>query len=144
MIDPFWKISNKLYKKQKNRIARLFEVISMIVSSHAVSAKTDVGPDTIFYHHALGCVVLGTTKIGSGCKIFQNVTIGHSFSKTRENTGGYCAIGDNCIIGAGAALIGNITIGNNVTVGANAVVLRDVPDNVVVAGVPAEIKRINV
>ena len=56
--------------------------------------------------------------------------------------GGYSDIGNNCMIGAGAAIIGNITIGNNVSIGANAVVIHDVPDNAVVAGVPAEVKRI--
>lgn len=48
-------------------------------------------------------------------------------------------IGDNCFIGAGATIIGNIRIGDNVTIGANAVVVKDIPDNATVGGVPAEI-----
>lgn len=51
-------------------------------------------------------------------------------------------IGDNVTIFAGAKVIGNIRIGNNVTVGANSVVTSDVPDNAIVAGVPARILRI--
>lgn len=115
----------------------------MTVSSHAVSAKIVVGEGTTFYHHGLGCVVLDTTHIGSNCKIFQNVTIGNAFSDNPPKPmGGYSDIGNNCMIGAGAAIIGNIKIGNNVSIGANAVVIHDVPDNAVVAGVPAEVKRI--
>ena len=52
-------------------------------------------------------------------------------------------IGDNCFVGAGAVIIGDIKIGNNVTVGANAVVTKDVPDNATVGGVPAKILHYN-
>ena len=48
-------------------------------------------------------------------------------------------IGDNCIIGAGAKIIGNVKIGNNVKIGANAVVVKDIPDNCTAVGVPAKI-----
>ena len=88
MIDPFWQISHRLYQKRHNIIARFFELISMTVSSHAVSAKIEVGDKSMFYHHALGCVVLDTTKIGKNVKIFQNVTIGNTFSDTRNIRGG--------------------------------------------------------
>ena len=51
-------------------------------------------------------------------------------------------IGDNCLINTGVTIIGPITIGNNVTIGAGSVVTKDIPDNAVVAGVPAKIIRI--
>jgi serine O-acetyltransferase len=57
--------------------------------------------------------------------------------------GGKCIIGDNVILFSGAKVIGNVCIGNNVVVGANAVVLNDIPDNAVVAGVPAKIISYN-
>ena len=144
MIDPFWEMSRYLYRKKYDVIARLFEVLSMMVSSHAISAKIEVGDGTIFYHHGLGRVVLETTHIGKNVKVFPNVTIGNTFSDTDKSDCGrkYCSIGDNCMIGAGAVIIGNVHIGRNVSVGANAVVLDDCPDNVVVAGVPARIKRV--
>ena len=52
--------------------------------------------------------------------------------------GGAPRIGENCLIGDGAVVLGNITVGRNVTTAANAVVLKDVPDNSVVAGAPAK------
>ena len=58
-----------------------------------------------------------------------------------SRSGGTPTIGDNCIIYPGAKIFGKITIGNNVVIGANAVVNKDVPDNAVVAGVPARIIR---
>ncbi len=54
--------------------------------------------------------------------------------------GGYCSVGDNVMIGAGAVILGNIKIGNNVQIGANAVVTHDIPDNCVAVGVPARFK----
>lgn len=50
-------------------------------------------------------------------------------------------MGDNCVIGAGAVILGHITIGNDVFIGANAVVNRDIPDHCMAVGVPARIIR---
>jgi serine O-acetyltransferase len=68
--------------------------------------------------------------------IYQNVTLG-----AKSNGGGYASptIGDNVMIGAGVAILGNVNIGNNVLIGANAVVVSDVPDNCTVVGIPAKI-----
>ena len=51
-------------------------------------------------------------------------------------------VGDNCYVGSGTIIIGPVTIGNNVTIGAGALVNKDVPDNAIVAGVPAKIIKI--
>lgn len=85
--------------------------------------------------HHYGCIVVNSyTKIGRNCTLRQGVTIGN---KNREDD---CpVIGDNCDIGAGAKILGAIHIGNNVTIGANAVVVKDVPDNCIVGGIPAKI-----
>ena len=144
MIDLFWDASHALYKHGLRKPARVFEVLSMIVSSHAVSAEIEIGENSKFWHHGLGCVALQSVHIGNNCKIFQNVTFGNRFSESPQNSGGgtgYCSVGDNCMIGAGAVILGNITIGNNVSIGANAVVTKDIPDNCVAVGVPAKIRR---
>ncbi len=81
--------------------------------------------------HAFSTII-NAKFIGKDCTIFQQVTIGNGAT-------GNPTIGNDVIIYAGAKVIGNIRIGNNVKIGANAVVVKDVPDNVVVAGVPAKI-----
>ena len=86
-IDRIWSIAHFFYKHHFRILARVFELLSMTISSHAVSAQIQVGERTIFYHHALGCVALETVKIGKNCIIFQNVTIGNTFSP-HENRGG--------------------------------------------------------
>ena len=67
---------------------------------------------------------------GKNCRIYQNVTIGEVERRAP-------AVGDNCLIGAGAVLIGGIRIGDNVKIGAGAVVHTDVPDNCTMVPPPA-------
>lgn len=84
-------------------------------------------------------MVHSKVRIGSNCKIFQNVTIGTKWPEGSK-IDGVPQIGNNVQTGCGAVIIGNITIGDNVYIGANAIVLKDVPDNSIAIGVPAEIK----
>ncbi len=86
--------------------------------------------------HFGGIVINPNAVIGKNCNISQGVTIGQT---NRGERAGTPVIGDNVFIGPGAMIIGNIKIGNNVAIGANAVVTKSVPDNAVVAGVPARI-----
>lgn len=66
---------------------------------------------------------INAKSIGKNCHIFQNVTIGTNGSSIGP------VIGDNCSFGAGCVVLGEIRIGNNVKVGANAIVVKDIPDN---------------
>lgn len=88
------------------------------------------GPGVCFCHYGT-LVVNKAAKIGKNCRIHVGVNIG--------NQNGTPMIGDNVYIGPGVKMFGPITIGNNVTIGANAVVNKSFPDNVVIAGVPAKI-----
>lgn len=82
----------------------------------------------ILPHGLSGIFVSKDAKIGKGCVIFQQVTIG-SNSLIDSKGCGAPVIGDYCYIGAGAKIIGNVHIGNNCRIGANAVVVKDIPDN---------------
>lgn len=78
-------------------------------------------------------------RVGDYCTILPMVLLG----KKRRNEDCQITIGHHCYIGTGATILGPVNIGNHVTVAAGAVVLHDVPDNAVVAGVPAKIVKIN-
>ena len=94
-----------------------------------------------FYIGHFGCIVVnGATTIGKNCNISQGVTIGQA---NRGDRRGVATIGDGVYIGPGAKIVGKVSIGNNVAIGANAVVTKDVPDNAVVAGIPARIISLN-
>lgn len=87
-------------------------------------------------------------KIGAGVKITSGVTIlTHDFSYSvfrkvyhsiQNECSGYTIIGDNCFLGMNSTIMGGVHLGNNVIVATGAVVTKDVPDNMVVAGVPAK------
>ncbi|WP_305848820.1 serine O-acetyltransferase [Microcystis aeruginosa] len=85
----------------------------------------------LFIQHGFSTIVMA--DLGDNCWINQQVTIGYKDKSGRPK------IGNNVRITAGAKVLGNITIGDNVTVGANSVVVKDVPANCVVVGIPARI-----
>lgn len=91
----------------------------------------DIGGGLLIEHGF--ATIISCNHIGKNCWINQQVTIGHSDAA-------HCPyIGDNVSIKAGAKIIGGVTIGNDVIIGANAVVVKDVPDHSIVAGVPAKV-----
>jgi serine O-acetyltransferase len=86
--------------------------------------------------HSGGIVISGYATFGDNCRIRNGVVVG--LARTGDPVAPI--IGDNVDIGAGAKVLGRIHIGNNVVIGANAVVIRDVPDNSIAVGVPAVVK----
>ncbi len=91
-----------------------------------------------FIDHATGVVIGETAIIGENVSLYQGVTLGGvSFNKGKRHP----TIGNHVVIGCNASVLGNITIGNNVRIGAGSVVLKDVPDDCTVVGVPGRIVR---
>ena len=90
----------------------------------------DIGAG-LFIQHGFSTIIMA--DLGENCWVNQQVTIGYKDKNGRPH------IGNNVRITAGAKVLGNISIGDNVTVGANAVVVKDVPNDCVVVGIPAYI-----
>lgn len=88
--------------------------------------------DRLFVHHYNGVVIGEQAQIGHQCEIYQQVTIG---SKNHK----YPKIGDHVILYPGCKVIGDIYIGDNAIIAPNSVVIKDVPSNAIVSGVPAQI-----
>ena len=99
--------------------------------SSSIGLKAAIKECPVFPHNIKGIFISHSAVIGKNCTIYQQVTIGSNAVKTSK-TFGAPTIGDNCIIGAGAKIIGKVIIGHNVRIGANAVVANDVPDNATV------------
>ena len=96
------------------------------------AARVGVG---IMLDHATAIVVGETASIGDGCSILHSVTLGGSGKESGDR---HPKIGANVMIGAGAKVLGNITVGDCSRIAAGSVVLKDVPRNTTVAGVPAK------
>ena len=97
------------------------------------STESKIGGGLLIRHHS--STIFSVEKCGGNCTVYQQVTVGFSHGKRP-------VIGNNVTIYAGAKVLGGVKIGDNVQVGANAVVTKDIPDNAVVAGVPAKVIRI--
>jgi len=91
-----------------------------------------------FIDHGFGVVIGETAEIGKNVTLFQGVTLGGTGKETGKR---HPTLGDNVVIGAGAKVLGGISVGNNVYIGANAVVLKPVPGNCTVVGVPGRCIR---
>lgn len=90
-------------------------------------------------HHTTGIVIGCDCVLGNNCEVFQNVSLGENRRKRIEGRHRMPQVGNNVTIYAGACLIGPIIIGNNVEIGANSVVTKDYPDDVIIAGIPASV-----
>mgnify|MGYP001422917289 CR=1 FL=1 len=97
------------------------------------SAKIGTG---FFIDHGMGVVIGETAEIGDYVTLFQGVTLGGT---GKERGKRHPTLGNHVVVGAGAKILGGITIGDNVKIGANSVVLKNVPPNSTVIGVPARI-----
>ncbi|MBI5671683.1 MAG: serine O-acetyltransferase [Nitrospirae bacterium] len=97
------------------------------------SAKIGSG---FFIDHGMGVVVGETAEIGDFVTLFQGVTLGGT---GKERGKRHPTLGNHVVVGAGAKILGGITIGDNVKIGANSVVLKNVPPNSTVIGVPGRV-----
>mgnify|MGYP003388988128 CR=1 FL=1 len=131
----FYKIGRWFFVNGFPIIPIFFELLIFLIYNSKVPMNASIGKNTLFSY---GGILHSRSVVGDDCVIGTNVTIGGR-SKHYEVP----IIGDNVYIATGAKILGPITVGNNVTIGANAVVIKDIPDNVVVAGVPAKIIKHN-
>ncbi|YAI82776.1 MAG: serine O-acetyltransferase [cyanobacterium endosymbiont of Rhopalodia sterrenbergii] len=90
----------------------------------------------VFIDHGMGVVIGETAVVGDNSLIYQGVTLGGT-GKVKGKR--HPTLGKNVVVGAGAKILGNLEIGNNVRIGAGSVVLRDVPSDCTVVGIPGRI-----
>ena len=116
-------------------LAHVLSYVNQVIFGIEISPRCAIGPG-IFFPHTSGTVI-GASKIGRDATIFQGVTLGARQIDMSYDLALRPELGDFVVVGAGAKVLGGIALGDNVKVGANSVLLRSVPANAVVAGVPA-------
>jgi len=118
-------------------IARWVSHISRFITGIEIHPGAIIGSG-FFIDHGMGVVIGETTEIGHNVTIYHGVTLGGvSLVKGKRHP----TIEDNVVIGAGAKVMGAITVGHNSRIGANAVVVKSVPPDSVVVGVPGQVVR---
>ena len=131
----YW-ILFRLHGQAKNRFVKGMLTFLCSRSAHRhggyIGNGAQIAGIPILPHGLHGIYISRYASIGPNCWIYQNVTIGEVNRKAPK-------IGCNCLIGAGAVIVGNVQIGANVKIGAGAVVSSDVPDNCTVVSPPSRI-----
>lgn len=133
----FYRISRALFKARVPFFPRYISQAGRFFTGIEIHPGAIIG-NGLFIDHGMGVVIGETAVIGDNVTLYQGVTLGGTGKEPGKR---HPTLGDNIVIGAGAKILGNITIGDNVNIGANAVVVRDVPSNSTVVGVPGRIAR---
>lgn len=131
------RIAHAIWNFRLRFLARYLSQISRFITGIEIHPGAQIG-DGLFIDHGMGVVIGETTIIGNNVTLFQGVTLGGTGKETGKR---HPTLGNNVVVGTGAKVLGNITVGDNTYVGANAVVLRSVPSNTTVVGVPGHITK---
>ncbi|MCU0650065.1 MAG: hypothetical protein MUF00_18890 [Gemmatimonadaceae bacterium] len=130
-----FRLASWLFRRGVPLLPAVLERLLYLTRNCDIPASTRIGEGSYLAHRGVGVVINGLCSIGERVSLGQGITIGGTFGS------GVPTIGSDVWISAGARVLGEIRVGDNVIIGANAVVIRDVPDNSVVAGVPARVIR---
>ncbi len=130
-----FRLNNKLWSRGFKLVARLLSNITRIFTGVEIHPAAEIG-NNLFIDHGTGVVIGETAVIGNDCTLYHGVTLGGtSWEKGKRHP----TLGNNVVVGAGAKILGPIAIKSGVRIGSNAVVVKDVPENSTVVGIPARI-----
>jgi serine O-acetyltransferase len=126
---------HELWKAKVPLLPRLIAEIVHRCTGIDIHPGATIGPG-FFIDHGTGVVIGGTAIVGENVTIYQGVTLGGT---SLQHTKRHPTLGKNVTVGSGAAVLGDITIGDNAKIGANSVVVKDVPANSTVVGIPGRV-----
>lgn len=129
------RVSHLLWRMHLKWIARMFSQASRLLTGIEIHPGAKIGR-RFFIDHGMGVVIGETAVIGDDVTLYHGVTLGGtSWDKGKRHP----TLGNNVVVGAGAKVLGPITLSNGARVGSNAVVVKDVPENATVVGIPGHI-----
>ena len=129
------RIAHALFKNNLFFLARVVSQISRFFTGIEIHPGAKIGR-RFFIDHGMGVVIGETCEIGDDCILFQGVTLGGT---GKEKGKRHPTLGNNVLVATGAKVLGSITLGDNSKVGAGSVVLKDVPQNATVVGIPGKV-----
>ena len=132
-----YRFSHKLYISGHTFSARAVSQAAKFLTGIEIHPGATIGKGLVI-DHGMGVVIGETTEIGDNCTIYQGVTLGGTGKDVGKR---HPTLGDNVLVGAGAKVLGPIVIDSNSKIAANAVVLKDIPQNSTAVGIPARIAR---
>ena len=131
----FHRFAHWLYKVGIPFFPRFISHLARFLTGVEIHPGAQIGKG-VFIDHGMGVVIGETAIVGDYSLIYQGVTLGGTGKESGKR---HPTLGENVVIGGGAKVLGNIQIGNNVRIGAGSVVLKDVPSNCTVVGIPGRV-----
>jgi serine O-acetyltransferase len=136
-VHAIWihRLAHPLWNASWHTLARFVAHLGRFLTGIEIHPAAKLGPG-LFIDHGMGIVIGETAEVGQNVSLLQGVTLGGT-SVRREKR--HPTLGDNVTVGAGAKILGGFTIGAGSRIGAGSVVVREVPENSVVVGVPGRV-----
>lgn len=133
-----YRIAHWLHTHKLRFLARCVSQWSKFCTGVEIHPAATIGRRLVI-DHGTGIVIGATAEIGDDCLLYQGVTLGGTGKDKGKR---HPTLGNNVMVGSGAKVLGPFKVGNNARIAANSVVLREVPDNATVVGVPGRVVRI--
>jgi len=131
----FYRLSHKLWTNKFYLLGRFVSHLGRFFTGIEIHPGAKIGYG-FFIDHGMGVVIGETAEIGDNCTLYHQVTLGGtSWAKEKRHP----TLGDNVVIGSGAKILGPFKVGDNAKIGSNSVVVKEVPNNATVVGVPGRI-----
>jgi serine O-acetyltransferase len=129
------RLVHALFRAKVPLLPRMLSTFSRFFTGIEIDPGAKIGKG-VFIDHGMGVVIGETAEVGDGCTIYQGVTLGGtSLARTKRHP----TLGRNVSIGSGAAVLGAIYVGDGAKIGANSVVVKDIPANATVVGIPGRV-----
>jgi len=131
----FYRVNHWLWNHRLFLLARWLSQVARLLTGIEIHPAARIGR-RLFIDHGMGVVIGETATVGDDVTLYQGVTLGGT---GKEHGKRHPTLEDGVVVGGGAKILGNIVVGKNSRIGAGSVVLRNVPDNSTVVGVPGHI-----
>ena len=134
-----YRIAHWFYQHKMRFTARWISQFSKFCTGIEIHPAATIGRRLVI-DHGTGIVIGATAEIGDDCLLYQGVTLGGTGKDKGKR---HPTLGNNVMVGSGAKVLGPFKVGDNARIAANSVVLREVPENATVVGVPGRVVKIS-
>ncbi|EKE78854.1 serine O-acetyltransferase [Oceanibaculum indicum P24] len=131
----FYRLGNAAWRRGWKLLGRFLSHLGRVLTGIEIHPGATIGR-RFFVDHGMGVVIGETAEVGDDVTLYQGVTLGGTSLHQGKR---HPTLGDGVIVGSGAQVLGPLNVGKGARVGANAVVLKDVPEGVTVVGIPAQV-----
>lgn len=127
--------AHDLWTRERKLAARLLSHANRFVTGVEIHPGAEIGQG-VFIDHGMGVVIGETARVGDGCILYKGVVLGGTQTDRVQR---HPQLGERVVVGSNACILGNITVGDGARIGSGSVVIRPVPENATVVGVPGRV-----